>query len=131
MADMLQPPFLGAFDLAFQRSCSLWNSHSARLHREMVERLTDCVRVGGIICVVYNSNLRTSGDHWLNHTPEVIARAFVTPRIRDVDGYVVNKIDSILLGRHGFSRPVTLANVILAKMFCRSLEVCVFATREV
>jgi SAM-dependent methyltransferase len=129
LANLLRPPFYDVFDFVFQRSCSLLNGPAAPSHIDVVERLIDCAKVGGTICVVYNSNLSGRRGVWFDHTLTSFRSAFATVRLTDVRFYVLNKIDCIALGRHSFNSIVTLVNVGLSKFTHRSFEIVVLAKR--
>jgi SAM-dependent methyltransferase len=131
MADMVRPPFEGAFDLVFQRSCSLFNKSHSASHTAVVDGLADCVKVGGVICVVYNSDLSGRGDAWFNHTLKTFRGAFATRRVSDVEIYALNKVDCMAFGRYSFNRIVTLVNLALSMLTRRSFEIVVLAKRRV
>jgi len=132
VADLMHPAFDSAFDVIFQRSCSLFNSPEAVGQLDVVERLADCARVNGVLCVVYNSDLSGYEDAWLwfNHTAQTFRAAFASARLSNVKIYVVNKLDCMVLGRYSFSQPMTLMNLVLAKFTRRGFEIVVFARRS-
>jgi len=129
VGDALHPPFQPAFDLVFQRSCSLFKEGPDAC-REVVARLVDCARPGASVCVVVNSNLRGTGTAWFEHTPDTFREAFASPHLEDVAIYVVNKVDCLLLGRYSFCRPVTAVNILMSKFVNRSFEIVAFARRR-
>jgi SAM-dependent methyltransferase len=129
VADVMRPPFRDAFDLVFQRSCSLLNHRRPSDHAAVVDRLTDCVKIGGLLCLVYNSNLTGRGDTWINHPRRALRRACATSRLAALKVYAVNKLDCLLLGRSSFSPALTLVNEGLARLSGRSCEIVVFARR--
>jgi len=129
VADMLSPPFDAGFDLVFQRSCSLFNTAQPGKSAEVVERLADCVKVGGVLCVVYNTNLSGRGDVWFNHTLATFRSAFATSRLSDVQIYALNKVDTVAFGSYSFNPVMTLVNVVLSKFVHRSFEIVVLARR--
>jgi SAM-dependent methyltransferase len=131
VADILHPPFNGGFDLVFQRSCSLFNTSEPAGHVAVIERLTDCVRVGGLLSLIYNSNLSGRGDAWFNHTLQSLEPGFSTGRLADLQMYALNKVDCVLLGQHSFNRLVTRANVALSRRVRRSFELVVLARRRI
>jgi SAM-dependent methyltransferase len=130
VADLMHPAFASEFDVVFQRSCSLLNGPETSSHSAVVERLTDCARVGGLLCVVYNSNLSGRGDTWFNHTVKTLRGAFGSARLSNVKIYVVNKLDCLFLGRYSFNQPLTFLNILLSKFTIRGFEIVVFARRR-
>jgi SAM-dependent methyltransferase len=130
VADVLRPPFRATFDLVFQRSCSVLNTPDETMCATVVERLTDCAKVGGLICIVYNSNLRGTGDVWFNHTPETFWSALKSDRLIEPQVFVLNKVECEALGLWGFNGPVTWVNTALSRLTQRSFEIVAMARRR-
>jgi SAM-dependent methyltransferase len=130
LADLRCPPFHSAFDMVFLRSCSLLNETNESVRTEVIHHLTDCVKPGGVICVAYNSNLSGRGSHWLNHTRDTFRRSFNTSRLTNVQIYVVNKLDCLVLGRYSFNRAFTFVNTLLSRLTGKCCELVILARRS-
>jgi SAM-dependent methyltransferase len=128
VGDILHPPFQPAFDLVFQRSCSLFKNGPDEC-REVVDRLRDCAKPGAVVCIVVNSDMTGRGDSWFNHTLETFRNAFGAARLSELQIYAVNKIDCLLLGQYSFCEPVTRLNVLLSSFTTRSFELVALARR--
>jgi SAM-dependent methyltransferase len=129
VADVTSPPFRDAFDFVFLRSCSLFNDRDGWIHSTVVDRLTDCVKVGGLVCLVYNSNLSGNGSTFINHPLQTFRQACATSRLRDVEVYAVNKVDCVVFGRRCFSRVMTRANVVAARLSGKCCEIVAWGRR--
>ena len=124
VSDVFFTPFKKTFDLVFVRSCSLHNDffQQHKVSHDVINSLIDCIRLGGIACIIYNSNLTGKGNIWFNPTLECFADSVRTSRLCDVQFYVVNKIDSLVFGRYSFNSFMTKINVFLAKIFHKNCE---------
>jgi len=129
VADVMHPPFRGTFDFVFLRSCSLFNHRDGGFHANVVDRLIDCARVGGAVCIVYNSDLSGGGAAWINHPLNTFSAACATRRLQDVEIYAVNKVDCAVFGKYCFSRAVTRANVIAARLSGNCCEIVAWGRR--
>jgi SAM-dependent methyltransferase len=124
VSDIFFSPFKNIFDLVFVRSCSLHNDffQQRNVSHDFIDKLIDCIRPGGIACIIYNSNLTGKGNIWYNPTLKCFADSVKTSRLCEVNFYAVNKIDSLIFGRYSFNSFVTNLNVFLAKEFHKNCE---------
>lgn len=124
VSDVFFTPFKNIFDLVFVRSCSLHNDffQQRNVSHDFIDKLIDCIRPGGIACIIYNSNLTGKGKIWYNPTLKCFADSVKTSRLCDVNFYAVNKIDSLIFGKYSFNFFVTKLNVFLAKKFHKNCE---------
>jgi SAM-dependent methyltransferase len=130
LGDVMAPPFNGSFDFVFQRSCSLLNDRKVSQRIDVLNRLIDCAKIGGVVCVVYNSTLSDDGEAWLNHSLHAFRDAFPARRIEQFELYAVNKMDCLLLGKYSFNRILTALNRMASRVSGKCCEIVAIGRRR-
>jgi SAM-dependent methyltransferase len=122
LADILQHPFRDVFDMVISRSCTLHNEYFKGNTVDFVSSMIDCAKPGGIVCVIYNSNLTSTGTAWFNPTFDAFRKSIEGFPLAELKFFVINKIDTLLLGEAGINRSMTRLNIALARVFRRKYE---------
>jgi SAM-dependent methyltransferase len=129
VADIRALPFTEQFDCIYTRSCSLYNSADFATDSDMTRQLLRHLKPGGLFLFAYNTTAGGAAgpSGWINHTVNDVKRHFAAFREHHPRFYLINKMDTYLLGRFAFTPGIAKMNEYLLPMLKRNGDVlCVF-----
>jgi SAM-dependent methyltransferase len=114
VADIQIAEFPKQFDCIFVRSCSMYNTDSFPLRKDVTENLLRHLKAGGTFIFAYNSNLSSKMSPWRYHSIEDVRQHFSGCCSANI--FFLNKMTTYLFRRYSFSPFVTRLNIALSKV---------------
>jgi SAM-dependent methyltransferase len=107
VGDILSLPYEGAFDCAFVRSCSLYNSQDFEARQAITDVFLKYVKPGGVLIFDYYSKLcrGKKSTTWRYHSIAAVKKHFA--RYPQARVYFSLRVETILLKGFALSPPVT------------------------
>jgi SAM-dependent methyltransferase len=121
VSDLRHLPITTPFDCVFVRSCSVFNVRDLAESVSFLALLLAQLTHNGVLLFLYNTNLSGTSNGWANHSLDDIRRCLETCA-RDVEVYLVNKADVLILRKQAFSRLITNVNSLISSTTGLSTE---------
>jgi len=115
VADIQTVDFPEQFDCIFVRSCSLYNTDTFPIHKEVTDSFLRHLKIGGTFIFAYNSNFSSKASPtWRYHSLADLKQHFND--YPNAETFFVNKYTVCFLQKYSFTPFITSLNILLSRV---------------